>query len=75
MSKKVNAKWLAIAAKLKASTQQLKDAQEAHAVAVENAKLVLDASEKKLADAIAAAATIIDDVADTPPGTFPAITG
>ena len=75
MAKKVNAKWVKIVENLRAATQQLKDAQEAHQVAVENAKLVLDDSEKKLAAAIAAAATIVDNLSDTPPGTFPAITG
>ena len=74
MAQKVNPKWVAIVKDLRAAAKEVKDAQAAHAEAVENAKRALDAAEAKLSKAIKRATTVIDDLADTPPGTFPAVT-
>lgn len=70
----VNEKWDRLANKLRKAVQELKDAQKAHRTAVDDATAALAAAEDKLAAAIDDATELIEEVSETPPGTFPAIT-
>ena len=74
MAKKVDPRWTRLANKLRNANKQLTDAQAAHAKAVKDAEARLDAAEANLAKAIKQVQTLIKEVAETPPGTFPAIT-
>jgi hypothetical protein len=66
----VDPKWVVIADKLRRAADELVSASDAHAAAVGDR----DAADAALRDAIDHAQTVVRDVADTPPGTFPAIT-
>jgi hypothetical protein len=64
----VNEKWTRLANKLKSAVAELEKAQKEHDDA-------MSAAQAKLTAAIDHAQQLVNEVAETPPGTFPAITG
>jgi len=71
----VNPKWIAIADKLRRAAEELVNAAAAHKAAVGNPSVSRDDADAALVTAIDHAQTVVRDIADTPPGTFPAVTG
>ena len=70
----VDPRWLELKAKLKKISDNLEVAKRAHTAAAAD-PTTRDAADKALMTAIGEAVTSINQIVDTPPGTFPAING
>lgn len=71
---KINPKWVPLANKLRRAEKKLDDAVAKHERAVKDALKRIEAENEALRSAIADARGLVDDVANTPPGEYPAIT-
>lgn len=71
----VNPKWKPLADKLRKAADELEQAKAAHKAAVRDPNVNRDTADATLMAAIDHAQLLVMDVADTPPGTFPAVTG
>jgi hypothetical protein len=74
-AKKVADQWGPLADKLREAVAELKAARAQHQAALDDAKTLLDNAELRMSKAIDGAIALIEEVSETPPGTFPAITG
>jgi chromosome segregation ATPase len=72
---KAEDQWTPLADKLREAVAELRAARAQHQAALDDAKTLLDSAEQRLSKAMDAAIVLIEDVSETPPGTFPAITG
>ena len=71
---KINPKWTRLANKLARAERNLDDAVAKHERAMKDAMKRIDAANASLREAIADARTMVDEVANVPPGEYPAIT-
>jgi len=71
----VDPRWKPVAAKLSKAADELLNAMAAHKAAVGDPKADRNAADATLMAAVEHAELLVRDVADTPPGTFPAVTG
>jgi len=71
---KINPKWTRLANKLRRAEEKLDDAVAKHERATRDAMKRLDAANASLREAIADARGMVEEVANVPPGEYPAIT-
>jgi len=71
----VDPRWKTVAAKLSKAADELGNAMAAHKAVLRDPKADRTAADATLMAAIEHAELVVRDVADTPPGTFPAVTG
>ena len=75
MPDEINPKWVPLADKLRKAADAMDAAIVRHEQAVIDAKAALDAAEEDLKSALADARGLVKEVAEIPPGQYPAVTG